>query len=168
MPTLVSVAAAIAAAAGIIQAAAPPIGGMRYGKLRYDVRAVQQAVGLGGQPAYCAQNDEELLMVVYSVRNDGELRSAPAVPRLVILDPRGLPVQPDRRMTDALTFKVNPPITLRGGQLPSNSLVVLADVFITPRGKINVGRWKIRPDRPGAETTTMAMPKMSQTPECVR
>ncbi|MGA0605225.1 hypothetical protein ACO2Q0_04415 [Phenylobacterium sp. VNQ135] len=170
MPTLVGVAAAIVAAGGQLQAAAPPIGSLRYGGLVYDVRAVYRGAGLSGQPPYCAERGDELVMVVYTVRNGGpDGLSGPAVPRVTLFDPRGRPTEPDRRRTEALAFKISPPMTLRHGRLERGEIRVLADIFSVPRGDIDDGTWKIRPGRSGADTgIIIPQPRTSQSAECDR
>jgi hypothetical protein len=169
MQSLVSIAAGIAAAGGLLQTAAPPIGTLRYGSLRYEIRAVHQGAGLGGLPAYCAEGDTDLVMVVYSVRNTNPADlPAQAVPRLALLTPEGSPVAYDQRTTEALAFKITPPITLRGGRLGARDVTILADVFVTRRGQIYDGEWHVRPGTAGAEALKLPLARPSQEPECAR
>lgn len=169
MPSLVSIATGIAVAGGLLQTAAPPIGTMRYGSLRYEIRAVHQGAGLGGLPAYCAQGDTDLVMVVYSVRNLNPVKlPAQAVPRLALVTPEGDPVPFDPATTEALAFKISPPMALRNGHLGEHDVTILADVFVTRRGKINDGEWHIRPGTAGAEFLKLPQPKPSEEPECAR
>src|SRR5438045_2561213 len=92
MASMVSVATAMAilSGAGTIDRAVLPIGGLAYGDLIYKVRAIYEGAGLGGGTPFCANNDEDLLMIVYTVSSGRPIDlSAPAVPRLQIRSPDG-------------------------------------------------------------------------------
>jgi hypothetical protein len=169
MPSLLSIASAIAAAGGLLQTAAPPIGTVRYGSLRYEIRAVHQGAGLGGLPAECAQGDTDLVMVVYSVRNTEPVdRPAQTVPRLALLTPDGAAVSYDPRTTNALAAKASPTLAMKSGRLGAGEVTMLADVFVTRRGKINDGEWRIRAATAGAEPLKLPQPKPSEEPACAR
>ena len=76
MPSLVSIATGIAVAGGLLQTAAPPIGTMRYGSLRYEIRAVHcyknSGEGLPHYAAYPPRRVEELLVDSENMRQLGD------------------------------------------------------------------------------------------------
>lgn len=180
MPSLLSVATAIAIlnSGGTIERGAPANGGLRYSQLTYSVRAIYEGGGLGGQTPYCADADEDLLMIVYSVRNNSNADvSAPAVPRLAIISPEGIEHRGNPRYTQALTNKVVPPLTMSRGVVPANGVVLLADVFSTPRApggsapklsSIIYGGWRLRTARPGTQSINLPNPSQAEVAECPR
>lgn len=180
MPSLLSAAAAVAImnGNGTLERAAPSIGSLRYSQLSYEIRASYEGAGLGGQTPYCAQPNEDLVMVVYTVKNSGDADiSAPAAPRLSLISPEGLDHRPDPRYTQALASKVAPPLTVRRGVIPAGGSVLLADVFTTPRApggtvarlaSIIYGGWRIRPGRPGTLSINLPNPENAEVLECPR
>lgn len=180
MPSLFSIATAVAVinGAGSIDRASPANGGLRYKDLTYSVREIQEGSGIGGAPPYCAEPNEDLLMIVYSVRSSsGQDISGPAVPRLQIVSPEGTVHQPNARYTQAITNKIAPPLTFRQGKLPAFGEVMLVDVFVTPRApggtapksaSIIHGGWQLKTGRPGTEQINLPNPGNAEVLECPR
>lgn len=182
MPSLLSAATAIAiifgTGTGSLERSTPPNGTVRYNKLTYSVRAIAEGSGLGGQNPYCAEAAEDLLMIVYTLRNDSDQDiSAPAAPRLGIVSPEGTELKPNARYTQALTNKVVPPLLPPRGVVPARSTILLADVFVTPRApggaqpglaSIIYGGWRLRPGRPGTESINLPNPANFVVDECPR
>lgn len=168
MPGFATIAMNIALSLGFINQSTPPIADSQYGKLLYEVRSVNRARGMGGSPAYCARPNQDVILMVYTVRNDNDYAiSAQAVPRLVMLDPSGLATSADRERTEALKGRLSPYLTIRGGRLEAGQTVVLADVFTTPRNATRDYAWNFR--IAPLSTRPVLLPEPVQTPiaECV-
>lgn len=145
MADFTSVALAIALGVGNIAQVAPPIGDIRYGRLLYEVRAVNDGRGVGGVPPGCVSPTQDLVMMVYTVRNQNDFSiSAQAIPRLIMLTPDGAPHPADRGLTDSLAAKLTPYLRVRSGRLGAGEVVVLADVFVTKKNAVRDFPWMFR------------------------
>ena len=137
-----SAALSIALATSNLTLVAPSIAHAQYGKILYEVRAVHDGRGIGGIPAYCTTPTRDLVMIVYTVQNlSDEPISGPAVPRMLLVDDKGVAHRAERRLTDALTGKLLPYLRLPQGVLQAGQVVVLADVFVTPRFAVRNFPW---------------------------
>lgn len=145
MADFTSVALAIALGVGNIAQVAPPIGDVRYGRLLYEVRSVNDGRGVGGVPPNCVRPDQDLVMIVYTVRNQNDFSvAAQAIPRIVMLTPDGATHPADRSLTDTLAAKLTPYLRVRGGRLDAGGVVVLADVFVTKKNAVRDFPWMFR------------------------
>jgi hypothetical protein len=143
------------------------IGSDTYGKLLYEVRSVARAKGLGGSPAYCVQESEDAILMVYTVRNNNDYSvSAQAAPPLILLNPGEIPVKSDQLRTDALEGKLSPNLTIRGGRMEAGQIVVRAQVFITPKNSTRDFTWKFRVAPPTTLPVLLPLPRDVPVAEC--
>jgi hypothetical protein len=169
MAGLAAVAATIAISMRSTHRFEVPLAILEFGPVHYDIRAVNDSSGLGGFPAYCATSGTDLLQIVYSVQNRSDHdMSAAALPRVVIIDQNGVAHAPDPTLSDALSKKVNPPLTVPHGRLAAGDSVVLSDVFITPQNATRFYAYRMRPAPGSAQAYNLPLTKLAASPECAR
>jgi hypothetical protein len=167
MANFTTIAAAIALGMAYAPQSVLPLGSFRLGRVVYEVRAVNDGDGLGGFPARCADPAKDYVMVVYTARNNGDDPiTAPALQRLVLIDPEGRVVRPDPALTRDLARRISPPLDLVHGALPDHGSAVLADVFVTDKGAAEQGAWRVRAADPISTSTGLQTPKRADSEEC--
>lgn len=167
MAGFTSIALALALGIQNINVLAIPIADVQYGRLIYEVRSVNDARGIGGSPPYCAAATEDLVMILYTVRNENDFQvSAQAIPRLVMLDPQGNVLQPDQARTEAMTSKLSPYLRVRNGVMPAHSIVLLADIFVTPKQAVRVSPWRFRAAPVVTRPVKLPIAKRAEPAEC--
>jgi hypothetical protein len=167
MTGLVEIAARWVAGAALASHVSPPLTYMDLGRIHYDIRSVDNSTGLGGFPPYCGPGDSDVLQVVYMVRNDGAVAlPAPAVPRLVLVDPNGTSIRPDQQLTQMMAVKTIPPMIFHKGVLAARETRVQADIFLPPAGDIHRRGYKLRVDSNGEQPQILPQSTEIYTPEC--
>ena len=167
MTGLVEIAAKFAASAAIASHISAPIGFVNYGLIHYDIRAVNRSSGVGGSPPYCGPIDSDVIQIVYSVTNNNSFALPQiAVPRMVIVDPNGNVVQPDRQLSEAVALKATPPILLHNASLGAHQSAVQADVFVTKKFDTRNRQYLMRPLPGSAESQRLPITQPVDTPEC--
>jgi len=169
MPGLAAIAAKFALLLPQLGHISPPMDNTNYGRLHYDIRAVNTSSGLGGLPPYCGSSDKDVLLVVYVVTNNNDFDlPTPAVPHMIIISPGGVVTQRDRELTEIVASKGNPPILLHNGVLKPHESRVLADVFLTGRYAVRNEIYQLRPEPAGAKAVPLPRTTEIDTPECPR
>ena len=167
MTGLVEIAVRVVATVALAARISTPLGVFGSGRIHYDIRAVNNSTGLGGFPPNCGPPADDVLSIVYIVRNDGETAlPAPAVPRLMLINPDGNPVRPDRAMSDALSLVTIPPMIFHHGVLAPHESQVRADVFLTPAHDIHYRVYRLKVDSNGEPPITLPNSTDVFTPEC--
>jgi hypothetical protein len=143
------------------------MGFLRFERVTYQLRSIDAGSGIDGLPGDCLGAAKEVVMVVYTARNDGEAPiTAPALPRLTLTDPNGAAVPRDVVLTQSLARRTSPPLELRNGVLAPQDEAVLADVFLLPRNAIQAGPWSVRADNPASGQIRLPGAKRIDPPEC--
>jgi hypothetical protein len=169
MPGLAAAAAAIGAAVVSSPHPEPPVGVLDYGGLRYEIRAVFDGAGLGGLPAYCAAKGEDYVLVAYRVINNTDrMEAAAAIPRVELVDPTGQTHRGDPVLGRATEGKALPFLSFRHGEVEAHGWVMLADVFVTPRGAVRQSPWRIRAAALGTDARALPAPKAVGAEDCPR
>ena len=167
MAGLAAIAARIAALAPFLAHMSAPLGILNYSRVHYDIRAVNHSTGLGGTPPFCGPAGMDTIQVVYSVTNGNDSpMPATAVPRLVMIDPGGNVIQPDRTLTEMTALKTNPPMLLHNGVLASRESRVQADVFLVRKNAVTTFVYHLRPAPTVGEPIILPLSIKIETPEC--